>query len=622
MPSPRLSGRRTGLTASTTASIPVVGCQPLTSSCDTINQGSGGAVGVKGLNAVDSGTAYGEDVEPPDQGLCAGNGYVVETNNIGEILIFDTALNRVSSVIPLDTLMGLTARGWSSGGDPSCYYDYGNGGHFIFTEIVSANPESSGGTFTGCFAAVPHDCYEGIAVTKGNSPFGPYNVYFLNANYNPAEPGYPSLLNDFAKIATTRDAFELFYDEFPLNGSVTGIGGGDFNGAQQFAFNKNALERGLPVRLSNGQPNPAFTVARENMGYLPTPAGSCASDNRYHQPGVACWYAVIPAQAPDPTQFDNSNGGMGYMMGTLDYYGVGGNRIATWAWSSLSDLNSANCSACGSIRFSGELFSNVAPFYNPTTGSSSVPSYLAPQKVGPIPLGDECGAAGLSSDTSCPEGPIQTNGDFMTQVSQAQGQLWAATTTEVDQTFSNPSDPMETHGGAVYWVVNTNSKPLTLTGEGYAAAAHEELEFPSIAAEGTPSTDGGDGLAIMSFTLNGNGGPLGFDNGGFYPSSAYGRMSSTSNGLLGSVVNIADLGQSPQDGFSEYQGYPGTIRPRWGDYSWGIFLPGSGGKVYFADEYIQYPNCMPPAFTLTIGTCGGTRDGYANWGTAVNYVVP
>ena len=84
-------------------------------------------------------------------------------------------------------------------------------------------------------------------MTTGSDPFGPYSVYFLNANYNPGEPGYPYLFNDFAKIATTRDAFLLFYDEFPDNGSIPGFGGGFFNGAQQFAIDKNALELGLPV---------------------------------------------------------------------------------------------------------------------------------------------------------------------------------------------------------------------------------------------------------------------------------------------------------------------------------------------------------------------------------------
>ena len=141
---------------------------------------------------------------------------MVETNNIGEILVFNTALKRQSAPISLDTIMGLTGLGWSSGGDPSCVYDSANGGHWFFTEIVSASPESQGGAFAGCFAGVANACYEGIAVTDGNNPFGPYHVYFSNADYNPAEPGYPSLLNDFAKISVTRDAFMMFYDEFPL----------------------------------------------------------------------------------------------------------------------------------------------------------------------------------------------------------------------------------------------------------------------------------------------------------------------------------------------------------------------------------------------------------------------
>ena len=103
----------------------------------------------------------------------------------------------------------------------------------------------------------------------------------------------------------------------------------------------------------------------------------------------------------------------------------------------------------------------------------------------------------------------------------------------------------------------------------------------------------------MLFTLSGNGGPTGADHGGFFPSTAFGRLTSTSGGLLNSTINIADMGQSPQDGFSEYQGFPGPTRPRWGDYSWGLFVPGSGGRIYFANEYIQFPNCTGASFTLT-----------------------
>jgi hypothetical protein len=602
------------LGANTNASIPTVSCQPLSAGCDNISSFAGGSTGVKGLNAVDSATHTTnifKDVEPPDQGLCAGNGSVVETNNIGEILIFNKALNRVSPVISLDTIMGLTSRQWSSGGDPSCLYDPSNGGHWFITEIVSASPESKGGAFTGCFSGVANDCYEGIAVSTGNSPFGPYNVYYLSADYNPAEPGTPSLLNDFAKISATRDAFMVFYDEFPLLGSLPGLGGGFFNGAQEFAFNKNALEKGLPVAQ--------VTVARENMGLLKTPNGTCFSDNKYFQPGIACWIAVIPAM-PANGQFDNSHGGSGFMLTNPDFYGLGGNQLAVFDWTGLTNLNSSGCSACSGIRFGGQLFSGVQRYYDPSfIGATSPATFLAPQKAGPIPLGNECGKAGLSKVTSCPEGGISSNGDNITQAAQGNGQLWAGAETEIVQTYASSNTP-ETHAGAAYWVVGTNSfdttGKFTLTSQGYVTAMHEDLEMPAFAAGAS------NGRAIMSFTLNGNGGTAGADNGGFFPSSAFGRLTSTSGGLLQSSINIADLGQSPQDGFTEYQNYPSATpayRPRWGDYGAAVLM---GNKYYFASEYIQSPNCLPPAFTLTIGTCGGTRDGNANWGTSVNFVTP
>jgi hypothetical protein len=643
MPSPngRLIGSTSGTSAgvragvkagaATVTSAPTISCQPLGPGCDNISRSPGGSVSVKGLNAVDSGTLPTNplgDIEPPDQGLCAGHGFVVETNNIGEIMIFNQRLNRLSGAIPLDTLMGLTGRGWSSGGDPSCLFDYNNGGHWIFTQFVSATTEASGGPFSGCFIGVANTCYEGIAVTKGSNPFGPYNVYFLNANYNSNEPGTPSLLNDFAKISTTRDAFLLFYDEFAI-GSAPGIGGGFFNAAQEFAFDKNALEEGLPVFKSNGKPNHKFNVAIESMGTIPTPDGTCASDNEFHKPSIACWFKVIPAQAPDPSQYDNSHGGSGFMMSSLNFNGffgglpsAGANQIAVWDWTGLKSLNSNNCSMCSKIQFGGQLFSNLQLYNNPANALGV--ATLGAQKAGPIPLGDECSAIPPAGSTTgpCPEGGLNTNDDGVNQVSQAQNHLWVGVSTAINQTFKKAT---EQHAGVAYWVVGTRSFDkfgfFTLTSQGYVSAKHEDLEFPAMAAEGFPWQDGGNGGAIMSFTLSGNGGSTGADHGGFFPSSAFGRLSSTSGGLLG-PVHVAAMGQSPQDGFSEYQGFPGPTRPRWGDYGWAIFVPWTGGKIDFASEYIQYPNCLPPQFTLTLATCGGTRDAFANWGTSVNYVRP
>ena len=154
-----------------TVTIPTVSCQPLRPGCDNISSFAGGSTSVKGINAVDSATHTAnifKDVEPPDQGLCAGNGSVVEANNIGEILIFNKALKRTSPVISLDRIMGLTKRHWSSGGDPMCIWDPANGGHWFITQIVSKSPNSKGGPFAGCFVGKPNTCLEGIAVTTGS----------------------------------------------------------------------------------------------------------------------------------------------------------------------------------------------------------------------------------------------------------------------------------------------------------------------------------------------------------------------------------------------------------------------------------------------------------------------
>jgi hypothetical protein len=620
---------------------PVVTCQPLSAGCDSISTSAGGATGVNGLNAVDSRGLYSPptgpgDVEPPDQGLCAGNGFVMEVNNIGELAVFNTGLARVSSDIALDSVMGLTTipasigGPWSSGGDIQCLYDYDNGGHWFISEIVSNSSEASGGTFAGCFKPTAEGCLEGMAVSVTPNPTGPYNVYFLRVDFNSTEPGYPYLLNDFEKIGNTRDAFLVFYDEFPLKG--VGIDGLPypfaFNAAQEWAFNKNAMELGFPVT------SPFFNIVHENMGYLATPDGTCASV-------AACWYQVIPGQPPDPTQYDNSHGGSGFMLAPLDFFGLGDDRIAAFYWTGLSNLLSYQCATCSSIIFGGQLFSGLETYYDEGAAcpaSFGGPCSLAPQKAGPTPLGDvvfshnvtDNGGCAIASNPSgvCPEGGIASNGDGFTQVSYAQSQIWGAISTLISQQYCTTVNgkctaAFEIHVGVAYWIVGTrtfdSSGIFTLTNQAYVTAMHEDLTFPAIASGGCA---GCNLRAIITFTLSGNGGPTHADKGGFYPSTAFGRISISSHGLIPSVVNIADLGMSPQDGFTEYRNFTTPLyRPRWGDYSWAIALPNSGGEIFFATNYIQYPNCADSAYAVD-PSCGGTRAPFANWGTSVNVVIP
>jgi hypothetical protein len=601
------------------------------SGCDSVTVGPGRGSSLTtnpfGLNALDS---QPFTVEPPDQGLCAGDGYVMEVLNQGELQVYSSGLTAVSGVVPLDTLMGLTAKGWSGGGDIMCQYDYAYGGHWFVTEFVSTNTEASGGPFTGCFVGVLDSCLEGIAVSVTSNPMGAYYVYFFNPNAVNSDPGKGYLLNDFVKTGLTRDAFLMFYDEFNQNPSTfpacPAYGCGGFNGAQELAFTKAAMEQGFPVT------SPSFNVAYENMGssanLYPIPANppfqpaaaTCFSGT---YAGAVCWYQVIPAQTPDPSQFDNSNGGTGLMVASLDFLGAGDNRVAAFDWSGLSALNSHGCSACGAISFGGALLTGQVTYMDEgqsCPASSGGPCGLAPQKTGPTPLGDNCsliGGAGLTNP--CPESGIATNGDGTTEASFAQGQLWTSVSTLVSETFGlgGHSTSSEIHVGVTYWAIGTStSGPTTsfaISNQGYVAASHEDIEFPSIAA-----TDRGG--ALMAFSLSGNGGPTGADSGGFYPSTAYGALSSGSPGLVGNVIHIADLGMSPQDGATEYVGYPPVqdTRPRWGDYSQAIFVPAMGGVV-FSTEYIQSPNCSDSAF-LADPTCGGTRAPLANWGSSINFI--
>ena len=182
-------------------------------------------------------------------------------------------------------------------------------------------------------------------------------------------PGSGYLLNDFAKIGSTQDAFLLFYDEFNLNATTVPacpvFGCFGFNGAQEFAFSKNALEMGLP--------SSKVMVAYENMGNAPNlypiPANgvfqpspeSCFTGTGS---GYYCWYQVIPAESPDSSQYDNNNGGTGFMIGAGDFFafdsnsGLGDNRSAVFYWTGLSNLNDAACSECSNIKFGGSIISS------------------------------------------------------------------------------------------------------------------------------------------------------------------------------------------------------------------------------------------------------------------------
>ena len=223
---------------------------------------------------------------------------------------------------------------------------------------------------------------------------------------------------------------------------------------------------------------------------------------------------MIPAQPADAGQYDNHNGGSGFMMGALDFDSFAGipsagdNRIAVWDWTGLSNLNSGGCGSCSGVKFGGQLFTGTVPYYDPENALGD--GILAPQKAGPIPLGDECGAAGLSTGSpppaSCPEGGIDTNGDFMTQVSQAQGQLWGAMTTEVNQTFDYGSSEIHDGRGLLGGRHRARStRPASSRSPTRDTSRRPTKTWSS--RPWPPKAPAATAKRSWIFTLNGNGGP-------------------------------------------------------------------------------------------------------------------
>ncbi len=60
----------------------------------------------------------------------------------------------------------------------------------------------------------------------------------------------------------------------------------------------------------------------------------------------------------------------------------GDNRMATWAWTGLSKLNSSGCATCSGINFGGELFTGTVPSRTTTQKTRSEMGYSLPRKSG------------------------------------------------------------------------------------------------------------------------------------------------------------------------------------------------------------------------------------------------
>ncbi|MHB8958104.1 MAG: hypothetical protein ACYDAN_00560 [Candidatus Limnocylindrales bacterium] len=430
-----------------------------------VASGNDGARGFNGLSHADqrlAGTGVYVDsqfsLEPPDQGLCVGNGYVVEAVN-NAMAVYDRRGSMLSGPTALSQFFGLSPEVDRTTGvigefisDPKCIYDAPTN-RFFLTELMmdnGTNPGATGRTFTL------------IAVSTSGNPLGTWRLYRFDTtddglNGTPSNPGCPCF-GDQPLIGADASGFYVSTNEFSISGSA-------FNGAQVYAMSKWALASGGSldaIHLQGGL-------------YFPSEAASAS-------------YSLQPATTPDGS-YARANGGTEYFLGALQFGDTGAfdNRIAVWALSNTSSLRTSSPALTLShVVIRSEVYG--AP--NPVAQK--------PGPAGSTPLGTSLGD-GLEL--------INTNDDRMNQTVYADGQLWGALNTQIgDGTrtgiawFRVVPRPFGDHLGAF------------MASQGYVSLAKDSVFFPSIAVNG-------EGQALMAFSVAG---PDYFPSAGYVSLSSWG----------------------------------------------------------------------------------------------------
>src|ERR1051325_3237140 len=245
--------------------------------------------GFEGLNFYQQRYARGGNqfsVEPPDQGMCAGNGYVLEAvndvlNASGQSVLPDNTSTNIVSGFPrnvnhavdLNSFYGYPPAINRSTGirgqfvtDPSCLYDQQTQRWFVVSLTLEVVPT------TGAFTHVNH---LDLAVSQTSNPTGSWNIYRIDAtgDGSPGNTGGPCpCLGDYPHIGADANGFYITTNAYPW-------GPGDFDGAQIYALSKAQLASGAAnvtlVHLdTTGLVNAKSPVAQSEPGFTVWPAQS------------------------------------------------------------------------------------------------------------------------------------------------------------------------------------------------------------------------------------------------------------------------------------------------------------------------------------------------------------
>ena len=532
-----------------------------------------------GLNFFDQRFANGGNqfsVEPPDQGLCVGNGKVVEiVNDVYQV--FDTRGHALTNPIDVNSLFGYPAAINRSTGaygpdvfDMSCLYDSQTRTFFVLGSVLDR---------VGTTSALSGTSHVDIGVAK--DPTSSYTFYRIDTTNDsplctldgttpgPCFPDYPHAGADRNGFYVTTNVFDFF--------------GPNFDGVNIYALPK--------FKLASGASSVPVTIVSTNGQGPSGPDGGTG-------------FALIPAVTPDD-QFNGAGGGTENFVSSRAVFTDDGTASSIVAWS-LSNTRSLLWSTPDlQLTFSivnTDVYGIPAP---PTQKPGDVPlatcigSTVQPPSV-PLPCWRAVGL--FPGPTTVAENVLDPLDSRIGGVSYANGKLWAVLGSAATDSSGNPVD------GAAWFVMNPHGMTTGLINQGMLLKDGSNLTLPSIAA-----TSNGD--AAMGFTIVGP---------NDYPSAGYAGLDARSGA---GDPQYAKKGAGPQDGFTEYQPFfsDGSPRPRWGDYGAAV---ADGPSIWVASEYIgqtcTFNQYLQPSPTnvAAFGTCGDTRGALGNWDTRISQLLP
>jgi len=496
-------------------------------------------------------------LEPPDQALCVGNGFVLESVNT-VIRVKSPAGANLTAAMPINDFFNLAPEVIRADplvfgeftSDPKCYFDSDTNRWFL--TILELDVDADTGAFTGPSSTL-------IAVSTTGDPTGTWNLFSIDTT-NDGTNGTPThdecpCYGDQPLIGADANGFYVSTNEFRTLGP-------GFNGANVYAMSKTALAAG--------------SLGTVVMFYQPTLAEGQA-------------YSLQPATTPPGAAYASGHGGTEYFLSALEFTGGLDNRIALWALTNSSSLNSATPSVAMQVTIVDSQVYGAPPTMQQRDGPTPLKA-LIKSKLAPAALGVPSTSEHLNL--------LNSNDDRMNQTVFVNGEIWGALNTV------QKSPTGATRTGIAWFGVTPafagNALGGSVSHQGYVALQNTNAAFPAVAANA-------DGDVLVGYSVV---------SPGIYPSAAYSWIGAGGTG----AANVVAWGVGPADGFTGYISLdPGDGGvERWGDYS--AAVADENGDLWFATETINQA-CSFQQF-LADTTCGGTRSLFANWGTTIAKVTP